>query len=590
MQASVQAAGTVDPALARVLARLAEAAQLLGVAEVADLAVETAGRLQALRLEVAVVGEFKRGKSSLINALVGREVLPVGVLPLTSVPTMLERGEEGLVVEFADGRQEHHQLDRLAGFVAEEANPGNRLSVTRATARLHTPLLDAGVRLVDTPGVGSVHEHNTAATDAYLPNLDAAVLVTSADPPISKAERAFLERVLAHAVRLFVVLNKADYLTVNELDRTVSFTERVVREVLPDWPGPAYPLSARPGVGDPDALRRFGTDLARFLREERAAVVTDSARRSAARGLGSLQLTLELERRAASLPAEELTKRHARFAAVVDRLAGDAAEDTALRGAAVRRGLAALDETLAPQRAQLVRRAQQATVQAAERHPDVGPGRLLELLQAERPAMLERLGRETVERAAATAVAVYRQAAGDVAERAAARVERLQAEAASTFGVPLPAFVPPDLDLGGTQVSFAYPQLTLLPEQLASAGWRLLGANAARARAIAKARQQAGDEAGMVLGRLRGATSEQLGEAARQLGARLQRHQATLAAGLTAAIERGGGLLAQAEDRRNQRTADLDRAAGLLHSVATMIQPPPLPPRTSQPGTPEWVQ
>jgi hypothetical protein len=156
--------------------------------------------------------------------------------------------------------------------------------------------------------------------------------------------------------------------------------------------------------------------------------------------------------------------------------------------------------------------------------------------------------------------------------------------------VPLPAFVPPDLDLGVAQVSFAYPQLTLLPEQLGSAGWRLLGAKAARARAIAKARQQAAEEADMVLGRLRGATSGQLGEAARQIGARLQRHQAALAAGLTAAIERGSGLLAQAEDRRNQRTAELDRAAGLLHSVPTMIQSPPLPTRTSQPGTPEWVQ
>jgi hypothetical protein len=83
------------------------------VADVADLAAEAAGRLRTLRLEVAVVGEFKRGKSSLINALVGREVLPVGVLPLTSVPTVLERGEEGQVVEFADGRQEHHRLDRV---------------------------------------------------------------------------------------------------------------------------------------------------------------------------------------------------------------------------------------------------------------------------------------------------------------------------------------------------------------------------------------------------------------------------------------------------------------------------------------------
>jgi hypothetical protein len=68
-------------------------------------------------------------------------------------------------------------------------------------------------------------------------------------------------------------------------------------------------------------MRRFAADLARFLREDRAAVVTDSARRAAARGLGSLQLALELERQAANLPAEELAARRAQFAAVVDRLA-----------------------------------------------------------------------------------------------------------------------------------------------------------------------------------------------------------------------------------------------------------------------------
>jgi GTP-binding protein EngB required for normal cell division len=574
VQADVQAAtaSTVDPALARVLARLAEAAELLGVAEVRDLAAEVTGRLQALRLEVAVVGEFKRGKSSLLNALVGREVLPVGVLPLTAVPTVIEQGEEALVVEYTDGRQEQHPLRQLASFVTEEANPGNRLGVIRVTARLHTPLLDAGVRLVDTPGVGSVHEHNTRSTDAYLPNLDAAVLVTSADPPISAAERAFLERVLAHAVRLFVALNKADYLAAGDLDRTVAFTERVVRQVLPDWPGPLYALSARPGVGDPEGVRRFAADLTRFLRQERAAVVTDSARRSAAQGLGSLQLALELERRAASLPAEELATRRARFAAAVDRLTDDAADDAALLGAAVRRGLEALDETLAPHRAELARRAEQATSQVAERHPEASPGRLLELLAAERPAMLEGLSRELVERAGAAAVAAYRQAATAVAERAADRVQRLQAEAASSFGVPLPDFVAPDLDLGIAKVSFSVPRVTLLAEQLASASWRLLGGQAARARAIGRAREQAAEEVQMLLGRLRGATSQQLGEAARQLGARLQRHQAALAASLTAALERGGGLLSEAEDRRRGRTVQLERASDLLQEVTVGLQ------------------
>jgi GTP-binding protein EngB required for normal cell division len=245
MKAGVQT--TADPALACALDTLAEVAGRLGAAEVAEQVAEAAGRLTALVLEVAVVGEFKRGKSSLINALLDRQVLPVGVLPLTAVPTVLERGQEGLLVEYADGRREQHPLDRIARFVTEDANPANTLGVARVTARLHAPLLDEGVRLVDTPGVGSVLDHNTLATDAYLPSLDAAVLVTATDPPISKAERAFLERVAEHAVRLFVVLNKADYLAPDDLERTVAFTQRVVRQAVPGWPGPVYPLSARPG-------------------------------------------------------------------------------------------------------------------------------------------------------------------------------------------------------------------------------------------------------------------------------------------------------------------------------------------------------
>jgi hypothetical protein len=256
------------------------------------------------------------------------------------------------------------------------------------------------------------------------------------------------------------------------------------------------------------------------------------------------------------LPAAELATRRARFAATVKRLAADDADDDALLQASVRRGLTALDEVVEPRRTNLANRAELATLQAAERHPDAGPGRLLELLQAERPALLEPLCRELVEQAEGAAVAAYRQAAGAVAERAAARAEQLQAEAASTFGVPLPPFVAPDLDLGVARVSFAYPRLTLLAEQLTSASWRLLGARAARARALAKARAQAAEEAAMVLGRLRGATSQQLGEAARRLGARLHRHQAALAA------HRGGRARRRPAGRRRGAPPAAHRRTG----------------------------
>ena len=94
----------------------------------------------------------------------------------------------------------------------------------------------------------------------------------------------------------------------------------------------------------------------------------------------------------------------------------------------------------------------------------------------------------------------------------------------------------------------------------------------------------------MLLGRLRGATSEQLGEAARQLGAGLRRHQSALAASLTAAIDRGAGLLAQAEDRRDQRQAELDRAGDLLADVTAWIQPTPVPSPARQAATVDRVE
>ena len=89
--------------------------------------------MQGLALEVAVVGEFERGKSSLINALLGTEVPPVGVLPPTAAPTVLERGDPRCVVEFADGRREQHPLAAVARFVSEEHNPGNTLGVAQVT-------------------------------------------------------------------------------------------------------------------------------------------------------------------------------------------------------------------------------------------------------------------------------------------------------------------------------------------------------------------------------------------------------------------------------------------------------------------------
>ena len=102
-------------------------------------------RLDAARLRVLVAGEAKRGKSTLINALLGRAVLPSGVTPLTAVTTTVRYGDdERAEVRFLDGHDEKHPLAALADLVTERGNPGNRRGIADVTAYLAAPVLRAG--------------------------------------------------------------------------------------------------------------------------------------------------------------------------------------------------------------------------------------------------------------------------------------------------------------------------------------------------------------------------------------------------------------------------------------------------------------
>ena len=157
---------------------------------------ELRARLRERRLRVLVAGEAKRGKSTLVNALLGRAVLPAGVTPLTAVATTVRYGPEPEVrAVFADGRVEHFPLSALEDLVTERRNPGNRRHVGSVTVMVNAPVLAYGVELVDTPGTGSVYAHNTATAEAALETMDAAIFVLTADPPVSASERELMGRV-----------------------------------------------------------------------------------------------------------------------------------------------------------------------------------------------------------------------------------------------------------------------------------------------------------------------------------------------------------------------------------------------------------
>jgi ribosome biogenesis GTPase A len=169
---------------------LRDGATALSQERIAREVAELAARLAGGRFYVACLGQFKRGKSSLLNALLGRAILPVGVLPVTSVVTVVRHGAEDVTrIHFGDGSARDVALGDLADFVSEENNPGNTRNVIAAEVFVACPLLSSGLCLVDTPGLGSVFAHNTDATRAFLPQVDAVVLCIGADPPPSVAGR-----------------------------------------------------------------------------------------------------------------------------------------------------------------------------------------------------------------------------------------------------------------------------------------------------------------------------------------------------------------------------------------------------------------
>jgi hypothetical protein len=227
------------------LLRLAELAEELGSDWVREEAAALAERTAEGRFYVACVGQFKRGKSTLLNALLGDRILPAGVLPLTTIPTIVRYGTSRRArVRFQGGTWTDIQPENLSEYVSEEMNPENQKGVLGVEVFSPSPLLADGMCFVDTPGLGSVFAGNTAATQAFIPHIDAAIVVVGADPPIAGDELILVREIGKQVSNLLVVLNKAD--KTSETDRAIakSFTSKMLEKQLHRPIGFIYEVSA----------------------------------------------------------------------------------------------------------------------------------------------------------------------------------------------------------------------------------------------------------------------------------------------------------------------------------------------------------
>lgn len=266
------------------LARLSEIAAELGVAALQAETSAAARRLSEQRFFVACLGQFKRGKSSLLNALLGRSVLPVGVPPVTSAITVVRHGAAARAeVRLVNGGSRAIGLDELAPFVDERENPGNVKGVVAVEVCLPVPLLETGLCLVDTPGLGSVFAGNTAVTRSFVPQIDAALLVLGSDPPITGEEADLLVQVASEVRHVIVVLNKADRSSEAELREARRFTQDVIEERLGRPVAALLEVSARERLETGFATREWVAlelGLAALARQSRTEILESAGQRA----------------------------------------------------------------------------------------------------------------------------------------------------------------------------------------------------------------------------------------------------------------------------------------------------------------------
>jgi len=291
------------------LFRLAELGVELGSERVHDEATALAQRTVEGRFYVACVGQFKRGKSTLLNAVLGDRILPTGVLPLTTVPTVVRYGTSRHArISFGGGKWTDISPQDLPQYVSEELNPENAKGVMGVEVFSPSPLLAQGMCFVDTPGLGSVFTGNTAVTHAFVPHIDAAIVVIGADPPISGEELGLVGNVGRQTANFIVVLNKADRTSDEERKIAKAFATRMLEKQLHRPIERIYEVSAEERLRNADASRDWPeliSALDALVRESGRDLVQAAAERGLKRLASELFTITSEDRKALLRPLEE---------------------------------------------------------------------------------------------------------------------------------------------------------------------------------------------------------------------------------------------------------------------------------------------
>jgi small GTP-binding protein len=281
-------------------------------------------KLASGQLHLAVLGQMKRGKSSLINALLRASVLPTGILPVTAIITEMRYGQTpgATIVYTTGGLRESVPLSELGSYITEAGNPGNRKQVASVQITYPSPFLESGIVLIDTPGIGSTHAHNTTTTEQYLGEVDAGIVVLSVDPPVTEAESKFIRGLKKEIPKLLFVLNKTDLASATEVAEIAGFLEAELDRLGIQSPE-IFPLSTQQvpdrAAPSPEGLEIFEARLRALLSKEKREVLVRSVAMDVAEIARTLRFAASMGARAEVMSQEELRNKKLALDRLIDQ-------------------------------------------------------------------------------------------------------------------------------------------------------------------------------------------------------------------------------------------------------------------------------
>jgi GTP-binding protein EngB required for normal cell division len=253
-------------------------------------------RMESAAFEVGVFGRVSSGKSSLLNYILQTDVLPVGVTPITAIPTRISHGPVAQAgIEFAQAQPQIIPLSELPEFATEQKNPGNKKHVTRIFVKLPSDRLAEGVTFVDTPGLGSLAVAGAEETIAHLPRCDLGIVLIDASAGLTPDDLIVVQALYQAGASAMILISKADLFSALDREQMIAYVKANLRTELR-----ADPLVHAVSVFGADAAlcdRWFETELRPFLAEHHELAFISQKRKVGALReavLGALERRLQV--------------------------------------------------------------------------------------------------------------------------------------------------------------------------------------------------------------------------------------------------------------------------------------------------------